>query len=115
MSTQEAGRIPQWTLGEKLRKAREDAELQQQQLADKIGISRRSVSAYENDDSIPSRPVLLSWALATGVRLRWLKDDAPRTDAEPGGEDTEGPTDGGNTVCCPLQFTTLRNDLRKTA
>lgn len=81
-----AGRIPQWTLGERLRKAREDAEMSQQQLADLVGISRRSVSAYESGDSTPRRPVLLAWALATGVNMGWLhQDEALRAAAQPEG------------------------------
>lgn len=95
----EPGRIPQWTLGDRLRKAREDAGLQQQELAEAMGISRRSVSAYESDASHPRRPVRLSWALATGVKLNWLEDEAPRSEAQPGGEEiTPGISDGGNTA-----------------
>lgn len=116
MSTPETeGRIPQWTLGDRLRKAREDAGLQQQELADRIGISRRSVSAYESDDSIPRRPVLVVWALGTGVKLHWLQDEAPRVETEPGGEDTLSPPDGGITVWCPSQPDTLRNLLPVSA
>jgi len=85
MTTQPVGsRVPQWTLADRLRKARQAAPLHQQELADKIGISRHSVSSYENGDSDPARPVLVCWALATKVSPRWLQ-----TGVEPDGEEVE--------------------------
>lgn len=73
-----AGRVPEWTLGDRLRKAREAAGLSQTELADLAGISRRSISKYESDDARPKRPQLIAWAMATGVPLSWLQDgDAP--------------------------------------
>ncbi|NYS35952.1 helix-turn-helix transcriptional regulator, partial [Streptococcus danieliae] len=39
--------IPQFTISDRLRKAREHARLDQTQLAKRIGISRTSVSSYE--------------------------------------------------------------------
>lgn len=64
---------PQWTLGDRLRKAREHAGLQQAELADEIGIARRSLITYESDRTAPKRPVLLAWAMRTGVDSRWLE------------------------------------------
>lgn len=87
MSTQpESGRVPQWTMADRLRKAREGKPLSQQELADLIGISRRSVSAYEGGDTPPRRPVLLSWALATNVSLVWLQSG----ESPPGPKGPEG-------------------------
>ena len=86
MSTQtSSGGVPEWTLGDRLRKAREYAGLHQQQLADEIGISRRSVSAYESSDTPPRRPVMLSWSLVTGVSLTWLQTGEAGPDDGPGG------------------------------
>ncbi len=85
---QVAGVIPAWTTGDRLRKAREGRGMGQQQMADEIGISRRSVSAYEGGGSTPKRPVLLSWALRTGVPLEWLRSgtaEAPQPEG-PGSE-----------------------------
>jgi transcriptional regulator with XRE-family HTH domain len=63
---------PKWTLADRLMKSRRHAGLEQPELADAIGIARSSLSAYENGHRTPRRPVLLSWALATGVPLEWL-------------------------------------------
>lgn len=64
--------VPEWTLGDRMKKAREHAGLSQGELAARIGISMSSVSRYEVDKTAPGRPVLLSWALCTGVSLEWL-------------------------------------------
>jgi transcriptional regulator with XRE-family HTH domain len=71
------GAIPDWTLGDRLRKAREHAGLNQAELAEKIGIARSSVVNYESGRSVPSRPVVLSWCLCTGVSMGWVLDRVP--------------------------------------
>lgn len=67
-----AGRVPQWSLGDRLRKAREVAGMSQQDWADEVGISRGSVANYEAGKQKPRRPVLLAWAMRSGVQLDWL-------------------------------------------
>ena len=61
------GRIPEWSLGDRVRKAREWAELDQVQLAEATGISRTTISNYERDATAASR--------ATGVDIRWLRGE----------------------------------------
>lgn len=79
------GRTPTWTLGDKLRKARTSAGLEQVDLANELGIARNSVANYENGRTTPRRAVLLAWALCTGVSLDWLtEDDTPPTDGDAG-------------------------------
>lgn len=72
MSTQTVGRIPEWTLGDRLRKAREDAGLSQVELALSIGVSRGTIGNAELDDRRPLPITLRAWADATGVPLEWL-------------------------------------------
>lgn len=76
-----AGVVPAWTLGDKLRKAREHAGLSQTELEALTGISRRSIVSYEGGGRAPRRPQLVAWAVATGVPLAWLEDH----DGGPGG------------------------------
>ena len=73
------GAIPTWTLGDRLRKARLHAGLDQAQLAAITGMSRNTVGNYEADKSTPSKLYLRAWATATGVSIEWLQhgDDAP--------------------------------------
>lgn len=66
------GIIPTWTVGDRLRKAREVTGLDQAHFGDAIGISRGSVSAFEVDRNFPRRIILNAWVLATGVPLEWI-------------------------------------------
>ena len=72
------GTVPDWTLTDRLRKAREASRLSQTELGDAMGLSRRTVAGYEGGEREPRRPVLIAWALATGVSLDWL---CPRQDS----------------------------------
>lgn len=65
MTIQQAGLIPTFTLADRLRKAREVAQLDQVELADEIGISRQTVSNYETGSTQPRKIALKAWALAT--------------------------------------------------
>jgi len=72
------GVIPQWTIADRLRKAREQAGLEQASLALELGVAKNTVSNYERGNVAPRRPVLVAWAMATGVSLDWL---CPRQDS----------------------------------
>ena len=60
---------------DKLRAAREKAHINQTDLAKKVGVSRRSVFAYENGESIPRRNILRKLADALDVTVAYLTDD----------------------------------------
>jgi len=81
--------VPEWTLGDRLRKAREFAGLHATQLADEIGIGRNSVSNYENGHTKPRRPVLQAWAMRTGVDYEWLVTGQATRPSVPAGEGAE--------------------------
>ena len=74
MSTQPlVGLIPEFTIHDRLRKAREASGLDQEQLAEAIAMSRTSVSNYETGAvSNPRKIVLNAWSLATGVPVQWI-------------------------------------------
>lgn len=86
------GRIPTWSLGDRVRKARESANLEQSELATLSGVSRQSISMIENGASVrPRRSTIVAIAFATGVSLEWLE-----TGHAPGGptpDSTEPPTE----------------------
>lgn len=67
-----AGFIPQWTLADRLRKARESTGLGIVEFAEKVGISRGTVNNAEHGKREPSTPTIKMWALATGVDYNWL-------------------------------------------
>lgn len=64
--------IPQWTLGDRIRKAREAAGLEQTDLADALYMSRAAVSAWENGHTKPNTRKLVVIADVCGVPASWL-------------------------------------------
>lgn len=64
---------PTFTLGDRLRKAREHAGLEQAQLAQLLGLSRQSVSNYERDLRTPNAAVILAWSIHTAAPCQWLE------------------------------------------
>ncbi|OZF47677.1 helix-turn-helix transcriptional regulator [Rhodococcus sp. 14-2470-1a] len=82
------GRVPEILPKHRLRIARDNAGLEQNELADIIGISRQSVSNAESGKSTPRKVVFNAWALATGVPVQWLltgEAESPRPDGDPNG------------------------------
>lgn len=66
------GVIPEFTFGDRLRKARELTGLEQKDFAAEIGISRTSVSNAETGANRPHQITIKAWALRTGVNMDWL-------------------------------------------
>jgi len=62
-------------------KAREWAGLTQQQMANRLGIGRRSIVRYEAQDD-PPRTVVLSYAVATSVPEWWFDGQESPPDPE---------------------------------
>lgn len=90
MTTSVAGIVPEWTLGDRLRKARELTGLDRAAFALELGVSRNTVSAYElNERAKPRVVVLRSWALRCGVSQQWL---------ETGRNEQGGPSGGGESL-----------------
>ncbi|PAJ70934.1 MULTISPECIES: helix-turn-helix domain-containing protein [Corynebacterium] len=85
----ETGRVPEWTIADRARKARETAGMNQTELANAMGVARSTVQRIEQGVAEPSRTRVIAWSFATGVALEWLeKGETPAG---------EGP-DGGNAV-----------------
>lgn len=68
------GTVPVIEVRHRLRIAREAAGLDQEQLADLIGISRNSIGNIEKGKlkTAPRKIVINAWALACGVPVGWL-------------------------------------------
>jgi SOS-response transcriptional repressor LexA len=60
------------TLGDRIRSAREDRELDQQSLAEKIDIATRTLQRWEKSEQVPDSNYLVRLAKHTGVRAEWL-------------------------------------------
>lgn len=66
------GRVPQFTLGWRLRLALESADMSVQYMAEALGYSRSTISRWLNDQDEPRAAVMAQWALLTGVDRKWL-------------------------------------------
>ena len=83
------GIIPVWTLSDRLRKARETTGLDQAAFAERTGLSRNTVSNYENGHTTPRRSNVMMWAMATGVPAGWLLNgETPPSDEDEGDSDS---------------------------
>jgi transcriptional regulator with XRE-family HTH domain len=71
------GVIPTWTVPDKIRKAREYAGLSQQELADRLSVTRTSVINWERGHTRPLRLILRLLAQETGVDEQWLGQEGP--------------------------------------
>ncbi|MFA4084209.1 helix-turn-helix domain-containing protein [Mycobacteroides salmoniphilum] len=68
----DGGRVPEIVLRHRLLIARIESGLSQAALAQRVGISRQTVSNTENGTTTPRRIVVNAWALATGFSVKWL-------------------------------------------
>src|SRR5690625_2722285 len=86
MRAAEMNFIPEFTVGDRLRKAREASGLGQTEFASELGISRNTVTNYERDHVAARRVVLLAWSMRTGVPLDWIRTGETKN-PRPGGPD----------------------------
>lgn len=91
MNTQIQPRVPRWTLGDRLRKARRDAGYTARDFAQALGVTNSALSQYETDRARPRDLVDLAQRVeaVTGVPATWLLglDESPGPadlDPEPG-------------------------------
>lgn len=64
--------VPEWTQGDRLRKALRHADIDVNDMATVLGLSRTTISNYLADRTSPTRGTLIAWALRCGVHFEWL-------------------------------------------
>lgn len=75
-----SGMVPEWTVGDRLMKARQHAGLTQEQMATAISnemgstVSKQRISNWETDTNQPRRfiDVVDAWSRITGVDQAWI-------------------------------------------
>jgi transcriptional regulator with XRE-family HTH domain len=72
MATTEELTQPTWTLGERLAKARDHAGISRPEMADRLGVSERTIRNYENESVTVNRLIALAYSAETGVGVEWL-------------------------------------------
>ena len=65
-------RVPEFDLHDRLAKARSNAQITQDRMADMLGCSRRTIVRYESSGVVP-RSVVLAYHVATSTDLQWLE------------------------------------------
>lgn len=91
--------IPTWDLADRLNKSLRHADVSVQQMADYLEVHRNTISAWlHGRGKAPTRAMLVSWAVATGVDYEWLAH---------GKEPDDGPG-GGSSANTPIPPTYLR-------
>lgn len=71
------GSVPQWDLGDRMRKALKHAGISVEEIADYLGVTRGTVSTWVNGRIVPSVQTLRLWAMQTGVDYEWLAGSSP--------------------------------------
>lgn len=71
-TTTDTPHIPSFTLGDRLRKALEIADIGHAEMAVKLDVARTTVSNYIHGRTQPSRATIIAWSMATGVPAEWL-------------------------------------------
>jgi transcriptional regulator with XRE-family HTH domain len=98
-STEQAGGlVPEWSLGERLRKARDWRGVSIEDMAADIGRSERTIRNYETDSTRAPLLVVKQYAMRTQVPYEWLETGhAPTTDdnGPEGGARTTAPATSG--------------------
>lgn len=82
-SEQQAG-YHVWTVGDRLRAARETVTADRTQFAEMIGVSPDTVRNYERGIFKPKPIVLNAWCLATGFNREWIETGHLPTDPHDG-------------------------------
>lgn len=86
MSEQTETVVYDFDMADRLRKSVRHTDLSVEELAEELGYSRQSVSAWTSGRSTPRRSVLLAWSMRTGYDVGWLE-----TGAAPAGRPDGGP------------------------
>lgn len=82
-----AGKVPEFNLSDRVRKAREITGLSQDELAERAGVGRATLARLESGKGSPRRATLIAIAFATGVDLNWLENGNTPAGPEPSGGD----------------------------
>jgi transcriptional regulator with XRE-family HTH domain len=71
----QGSRIPEFSIGDRLRKAREDTGLTQGAFANEFGVTTRTIGRLEaaTDRGTLKRALLLAYAMRTSVPLEWIE------------------------------------------
>lgn len=105
MSEQPIHGIPQWTVGDRLGKALDFADMSVGEMADYLEVSRNTVGNYINGRTRAPGSTLRLWSMRTGVPRKWL--ETGESDGTDGG--------GGSGASATNGYRTTRRTLARAA
>lgn len=73
------------SMGSKLAEARRKNNLTQEQLAERLGVTRQAVSRWESDTAYPETDKIVRMSRLLGVSCDWLLQDGEEAPAPPAG------------------------------
>jgi transcriptional regulator with XRE-family HTH domain len=85
MNVDAAGLVPEFTLSDRLRKAREVRGLSQTAFAAQTGLSRSTIVRVESGEKVPGVKEYNLWQMATGVSREWLENGSAPVGQGPDG------------------------------
>lgn len=80
---QTTGVVPEFDLGDRMRKALHAGGVSAGEMADYLGVRREAVSTWINGRITPKRGMVRLWAIRTGVSLEWLETGCAIRDLNP--------------------------------
>ena len=89
------------TLGEKLQSLRAEAGLSQEDLAERLDVSRQAVSKWELDKTVPDVKYIVALSDLFGVTTDYLLKDAEAPPPQAQAPDTPPPPPASQTSGCP--------------
>jgi len=94
-SAYESGQVPPIEIRHRLRIAREFAGLEQEELAELIGVSRTTIGNAETGRVKPRKITLNAWAYACGVPVSWIESGGEAPPPPPHTRGGRGGTQNG--------------------
>ena len=92
------------TIGERLLKCRKDKMLSQEDVAERIGVSRQAVSKWENDLSVPDTYNLIELSNLYGVSVEYFVrgdiDDGSTTQQKEENTEKKTPSENKKPISC---------------
>lgn len=99
MTTDPHATIPEWTVGDRLRKARQLTGLTTRDFAKAIGVSQATITSAETGARTPRRITLLAYAMRSGVPIEWIETgEEPHAPGPDGGGQIESHTHNRRTT-----------------
>jgi transcriptional regulator with XRE-family HTH domain len=74
--------IPEWDLGDRLRKSLRHAGLSTRDMAEYLGVHRETIWRWTKGQNRPAIATLRAWAQRTGVDYDWLVNGQPEKEKE---------------------------------